>query len=1019
MHASGSASATDFGIYSSVNQPPYVVRIFFRDRAVLNPLIDRGFDIFETSTSSYVHAQVTQEQYQYLIDHGYQFQKVSGVQIGLQSFPPYYKTYEQIRDELHTVASQFPSITEVFSIGDSWETKNGNADRKLWAIRVTNKAVTETKPKILYVGGHHAREVATPIVLLRFLHLLTDNYGKDAQITWLVDHRNIVILPLLNPDGYLKVEAGASWRKNTDTANGGCPGGSAGNTYGVDLNRNYSYQWGQGGASTNPCVATYQGPSSFSEPETQALRDFVTQEKFDFLLTYHSFGRMLLYPWGYTTQGTADDAAFRATAAKFTQANHYTTGQGPAILYKTTGDTTDWVYGTFRVPAFTWEISRGTLNGSTSGFFPDQAELEDIWNDNRDPMLLGASLTDHPLVHGLGPEVKTATVSGTTITVVTKTAVQTAEYFIDTKGADGSGTALSGSGTSFTASISGSLGRYLVVSAKDAQGWGPPLVVFSSSSPTSTPTPTPSPTGFVPTPTLTPTPQLSSTPTPTPIAAYCCPVSYPCTGRANFPSYLKNHADNVKKIEHFSSGNCIQIPVAGMVIDTKEYADTQCTTVQTIPVECATTVPTATPTVVPPTPTSTGTVGGCPNECSAGVPKRSEGNANCDNVIDERDYIQWRAQLQVYQSGSTIDKAYRTADFYCSLSDPTTQIVDMIDFEYWRSHAYPLPATPPPTPSPTSIQLTLTPTPTSKQVATPTPTLSYPTITPTVSIVATPTPCPLPYKCTLQNACTSQNRQPFLCGEGYVCCANVPTPTRSPSLTPNPSFSFAGKFNQSKEMPQYAIIHNSEQVKLTTQMTIEGWFKLANTISGAISSYQTLFVRRDFPMSKIIYWVFVAGDGKLRFGSCASLDGACLDHEGVKGTTVVSANQWHHIALVISGSSVRLFLDGQRDLSTQQQLPADSIEPTHDTTIFLGVYCVFTGCGQSQYYRLDGAIDDFRISPVVRYTDNFTPPTHPFVSDEQTNALFHFDEGSGSVLHDATGWANSAGLAGGAGFVEH
>jgi len=143
--------------------------------------------------------------------------------------------------------------------------------------------------------------------------------------------------------------------------------------------------------------------------------------------------------------------------------------------------------------------------------------------------------------------------------------------------------------------------------------------------------------------------------------------------------------------------------------------------------------PTVTVTLAPSnTPTPTQIVAeGCPTECPGDFPKRSVGNANCDNVIDERDYILWRTQFQTYQSGSTIAKENRTADFYCSLSDPSSQRVDMIDFEYWRSHAYPPPATPPPTPTPTAILPTQIPSPTAGG--------HTPTLTPTVTLSPSPT----------------------------------------------------------------------------------------------------------------------------------------------------------------------------------------------------------------------------------------------------------------------------------------
>lgn len=46
--------------------------------------------------------------------------------------------------------------------------------------------------------------------------------------------------------------------------------------YGVDLNRNYGTDWAIGGGSeTGPCAGNFRGEAPFSEPETQAIRDFL------------------------------------------------------------------------------------------------------------------------------------------------------------------------------------------------------------------------------------------------------------------------------------------------------------------------------------------------------------------------------------------------------------------------------------------------------------------------------------------------------------------------------------------------------------------------------------------------------------------------------------------------------------------------------------------------------------------------------------------------------------------------
>jgi hypothetical protein len=61
-------------------------------------------------------------------------------------------------------------------------------------------------------------------------------------------------------------------------------------------------------ASPIPCLGTYHGPFKFSEPESQAVRDFVMDRRHRIkgYLAFHSFGNKILYPWGHTSAKTED-----------------------------------------------------------------------------------------------------------------------------------------------------------------------------------------------------------------------------------------------------------------------------------------------------------------------------------------------------------------------------------------------------------------------------------------------------------------------------------------------------------------------------------------------------------------------------------------------------------------------------------------------------------------------------------------------------------------------------------------
>ena len=118
---------------------------------------------------------------------------------------------------------------------------------------------------------------------------------------------------------------------------------------GTDPNRNWGYKWGGEGASKYPCSETYRGKSSFSEVETAAIRDYLTEEadkkSFKLFLTYHSYGQYILYPWGYArvdhpnrdqmhNLGELAEEAKRAIGG-----NRYRVGSSAKLLYPAAGNT--------------------------------------------------------------------------------------------------------------------------------------------------------------------------------------------------------------------------------------------------------------------------------------------------------------------------------------------------------------------------------------------------------------------------------------------------------------------------------------------------------------------------------------------------------------------------------------------------------------------------------------------------------------------------------------------------------
>ena len=156
-------------------------------------------------------------------------------------------------------------------------------------MKITNEAIAGPKPVFVLMAGIHAREIATPEIALRLAEWLTQNYGRDADATWLVDQHEIWVLPTTNPDGHWYVELGTQvdngdepwlWRKNGHAYSSGAWPPTAFDHHGVDLNRNFDFHWGTQGVEWDPRSQTYPGPSAASEPETQAVQNLLEQRVF-------------------------------------------------------------------------------------------------------------------------------------------------------------------------------------------------------------------------------------------------------------------------------------------------------------------------------------------------------------------------------------------------------------------------------------------------------------------------------------------------------------------------------------------------------------------------------------------------------------------------------------------------------------------------------------------------------------------------------------------------------------------
>ena len=211
-----------------------------------------------------------------------------------------YYTFNQVVAELDSMRLLYPHlISQKQSIGTSVE------GRDIWMVKISdNPDFDEDDPEIFYNALIHAREPQSMTSLMYFMYYLLENYGSNPLVNYIVENRELYFVPVINPDGYVYNEqtnpnGGGIWRKNKRDNNND-------NTFspakdGVDLNRNFSYKWAYDdlGSSPDSSSDVYRGSAPFSEPETQAIRDFCISHNFQMAFNLHAVWGVIFYPYGY------------------------------------------------------------------------------------------------------------------------------------------------------------------------------------------------------------------------------------------------------------------------------------------------------------------------------------------------------------------------------------------------------------------------------------------------------------------------------------------------------------------------------------------------------------------------------------------------------------------------------------------------------------------------------------------------------------------------------------------------
>ncbi len=309
-----------------------------------------------------------------------------------------YYTYTEIVQQLDSMKLLYPSLITVKQIIGA--TIQG---RSIYSVKISdNPDINEiNEPSVLYTALTHSREPQSMMTVLYYMWWLLENYGTNAEATYLINNRQMWFIPVISADGYVynqttNPNGGGMWRKNRRL--------NSDNSYGVDLNRNYGpydyWNAPNGGSSTTPSSDTYRGTAPFSEPEDQAIRDFLVGKKIKACFNYHTYSNLLVYPYGALSRETPDSLIYRELAKDLTAFNNYVYGTDmQTVGYSTRGNSDDFMYdgdiaNNGKIFAMTPEVG-----SASDGFWPPSSRIFPLAQENLFPnKYLSNAVGSYPVI---------------------------------------------------------------------------------------------------------------------------------------------------------------------------------------------------------------------------------------------------------------------------------------------------------------------------------------------------------------------------------------------------------------------------------------------------------------------------------------------------------------------------------------------------------------------------------------------------------------------------------------------
>lgn len=310
-----------------------------------------------------------------------------------------YRTLDEFVLDMQVLATTYPDKVRMFEYP-----LLSLEGRKVYGMEIAaNVHEPDGRPTVAMDGVHHSREWPSAELPLMFAYDLLETYGSDERTTAILDRARVVITPVMNPDGFERSRSAptdtdpasmlAYWRKNERSYSDLLYAYGNLDAHGTDPNRNYPFYWGGEGGNSDPQSQTYAGSEPYAEPESRNIATMMKARQVTSYLTHHTYGRLVMRPWGYTTAPSPDNDFQRDLGAQMTAVNKYQNIIG-LQLYPTAGTSRDWAYDALRTIVYTFE--HGTaFHPSYLSTVPQQYAL------NRVPFLLLAEAGVSPDNHGL------------------------------------------------------------------------------------------------------------------------------------------------------------------------------------------------------------------------------------------------------------------------------------------------------------------------------------------------------------------------------------------------------------------------------------------------------------------------------------------------------------------------------------------------------------------------------------------------------------------------------------------